>query len=355
MARHSQERNYALDVLKILATIGIVFHHFQQITGVRVVGFPDFYYGWFYWGYLVELFFILSGYFMYRYIPEIMGEKIKLSAWYFQRAKRLLPLVAVSAVVYELFLWIYQNIYHQEWFGIKLSFFGTITTSLGLQAGGAFANPSVNNPTWYISVLLICYVIFYALTSCAKRLKCSPMYMYLAMILLGCSIIKAGIQLPFLNSQVARGYYAFFFGVLLAGFIKIYGSRRSVDISALLLFIGLTYLFVEHPGLVQKDLAYILTFLMYPTIIILFETKIIQRIFYSKLWGVWGRISYDVFIWHNPFFIFMYIIIQHFDLSPDFTQIKYILLYTLFSEIIGVVSYFLLEKPLNRLIDRLVV
>ena len=29
-----KKRNYAFDVLRILATVGIVFHHYQQVTNV---------------------------------------------------------------------------------------------------------------------------------------------------------------------------------------------------------------------------------------------------------------------------------------------------------------------------------
>ena len=55
------ERNDGLDIIKVIATIIIVFHHYQQVTGVIFDGI-NFYGGKFPFGYVVELFFIISGY-----------------------------------------------------------------------------------------------------------------------------------------------------------------------------------------------------------------------------------------------------------------------------------------------------
>lgn len=63
-----EERNFSLDFLKIVATIGIIFHHWQQVTGAYFENHINFYNGRFYWGYLVELFFVLSGFFCWKYI-----------------------------------------------------------------------------------------------------------------------------------------------------------------------------------------------------------------------------------------------------------------------------------------------
>ena len=78
----------------------------------------------------------------------------------------------------------------------------------------------VNNPTWYISVLMLCYVVFYIIVYIANRIKIHPQYLFVVMIFLGMGINTYGINLPFLNGSSSRGYYAFFFGILLAGILK---------------------------------------------------------------------------------------------------------------------------------------
>lgn len=52
------KRNYSLDFIKIIATIFIIFHHYQQITGAYFHNKINFCNGKFYFGYMVELFFI---------------------------------------------------------------------------------------------------------------------------------------------------------------------------------------------------------------------------------------------------------------------------------------------------------
>ena len=73
------ERKYSLDVLRIIATILIVFHHYGQVTGLYLEGHINYWNGRFYFGYVVEFFFLLSGYFMYRedhqrtYLQEVLS------------------------------------------------------------------------------------------------------------------------------------------------------------------------------------------------------------------------------------------------------------------------------------------
>lgn len=66
------KRNSAMDCLRVLATVLIVFHHYQQFTGVRFA-YINFWDGRFYFGWLVEFFFVMSGYFTYKYIFKISG------------------------------------------------------------------------------------------------------------------------------------------------------------------------------------------------------------------------------------------------------------------------------------------
>lgn len=65
------KRRGALDFLKILATIFIVFHHYQQIVNVTYPEGVDFCSGSFFWGHMVELFFLISGFVMLPWCRRI--------------------------------------------------------------------------------------------------------------------------------------------------------------------------------------------------------------------------------------------------------------------------------------------
>ena len=224
------ERKYSLDVLRIIATILIVFHHYGQVTGLYLEGHINYWNGRFYFGYVVEFFFLLSGYFMYRYIGKITNG-LTFKKFFLPRALRLLPLVFISGVTYEVLLGVYQKICGGDWFGVSITVWGVIINALGVQDGWVFANPMVNNPTWYISVLLLCYIVFYLLTYLGKRWQIPHTYLFVFMVLLGCGAQTYGLNLPFLNGSSCRGYYAFFFGVLLAEWLeKLNAAKKSQNI-----------------------------------------------------------------------------------------------------------------------------
>lgn len=223
------ERKYSLDVLRIAATILIVFHHYQQITGAYFEGRINFWNGRFYFGYVVEFFFLLSGLFMYRYMEKIDGG-LGFKDFYLPRAVRLLPLVFISGITYEVFLAIYKSVCSGDWFGVSVTFWGVIINALGIQDGWVFPNPMVNNPTWYISVLLLCYLVFFMVTYWAKRWNVPRVYFYVFLILLGCGAQTYSINIPFLNASSSRGYYAFFFGLLFAGAMNKLERQNSLSL-----------------------------------------------------------------------------------------------------------------------------
>ena len=157
-----KQRDYSIDFIKIVATVLIVFHHYQQITGAYFDDGINFFNGTFYYGYIVELFFVISGYFMFSYISRI-EDGLSFPIFYFNRFIRLFPIMAMGAVAYEVFLVIYQHTYQSSWFDNMPTFWGTIIASLGIQSGWGLPNLCVNNPTWYISVLMLCYILFYSI------------------------------------------------------------------------------------------------------------------------------------------------------------------------------------------------
>lgn len=349
IADTASDRSFSLDFLKIVGTTIIVFHHFQQITGVYVVG-VNFWGDYFYWGYIVELFFMLSGYFMYKYAQN-MGEQ-SLFVWYVQRAKRLLPLVAISAVVYELLLLIHSWMYGNTWADLPVTIWGTVITALGIQEGWVLANPGVNNPTWYISVLLACYVVFYLVTKLAHKCRFSPIYCYVGMVLLGIGICTYGIQRPFMNSQVARGYYSFFWGLIIAHFTHTFGIKKASVGLSICTIIGLSAAFVTSSAKLQGELVWLLTFLFYPALIILFETKAVKFLFRHKIWQILSQISFDVYIWHTLLFPCMYLFLPKLKTQPDFSDVRYMFAFTAVAWIVGILSRYLIEKPIAKYVDR---
>lgn len=344
----NDNRDYSLDVIKILATIIIVFHHYQQTIGGHFK-FIDFYGGKFYFGYIVELFFLLSGYFMYRYIDKIKNG-LNFKKFFKKRYLRFFPLVALTSIVYSVLLYIYTNVLHLKWFGYKVSLWGTIISSLCISEGFGLSNPCINYPNWYISVLLICFIVFYILVQISIKNKIPINYLFIIMIIIGFGIRTYNIKLPFMTPNVARGYYSFFFGLLLYDILMKYKINRFIKIISLL-FVILIPILIHYDIPIFKDVNYLMTFLYYPALIIIFKYTRINKLFKKSFISTISEVTFDVYLWHNVLLLFMCLLIKAFKITINLASLKIMICFTIASFIVGFVSYYVFEKPIkNRIL-----
>lgn len=147
------------------------------------------------------------------------------------------------AIVYEILIYLYPKVFGTLFINQKLDFFGVFISILNIQEGWGFINPMINNPMWYISVLFLCYSIFYYITY--KYYKLNIVYTYIIVILLGVGIRSYNIKLPFLNGQTAREFYAFFTGVLLSIYLNKYEVKNFIKIFCILLFILISFFIIK--------------------------------------------------------------------------------------------------------------
>ena len=95
-----------------------------------------------------------------------------------------------------------------------------------------------------------------------------------------------------------------------------------------------------------------MTFIFYPSLIAICRTTFVKRLLNKKIFGKIAKISFDVYIWHNLLLIIMYIGIKILDLSFDFNDFWLMIVFTLFSFIVGTISYYLIEMPINHYIKK---
>lgn len=339
-------RSYSLDVIKIIATVLIVFHHYQQHYDVEL-DHINFYGGKFYFGYIVELFFILSGYFMAKYISQIQ-DGLSFKEFYLKRFLRLFPLVALSTIAYA-FLntwWLYLS--SGVWENEKISLWKMFITMIGIQDGWVFANPSINNPVWYISVLLLCYIVFYITCIYAKRKKIPVIYLHIFLILLGFGIQTYKIKLPFMINHSARGYIAFFWGVIFAQIVKKIKINWKWVLSCALIVCVFPVLIWKESILMSSEVGYSMTFFFYPALIILFLTEPVQKLFNHPWIGKYGEISFDIYIWHLCCFGLIDCLLKVFHWKINKGSYKLMFLYYIGIALVGTVSYFFFEQPCAR-------
>lgn len=347
-----KNRQYSLDFIKVIATVFIIFHHYQQYVSGSFASGINFYGGLYNFGYMVELFFILSGYFMYPYITKIR-QGISLKEFFVSRYLRLIPLVAIAAFVYQFLVLVHIKTVGTAWFMHSPNLWETIVAALGLQEGWIFRdNTYINYPVWYISVLLLCYVLFYFATFLSKKLHISGRYFYLSFIFAGIAISSYGWQLPFLNEYTARGYYAFFTGVLLATYCFERNTTKKESLVSLAIAILLIDLIAFHNGLVASGIRYVSAFLLFPAIIMVFKSTFMCKLLSAQIYRTAASIAFNSFIWHMPLLVALMIINNQVPIGMNLASRGSMWGFLIVVIIVGTVSYFFIEKNIKKLLDK---
>lgn len=353
MDERPKPRDAALDLLRICAAVLVVFHHYQQLTGARFTGFPNFFDGRLYVGYVVELFFIISGYLMLPYVQRLM-DGMRFRNFMGRRAVRLVPLTTVCSVAYFVLHVTYSRIYGMRFFGIEVSLWHVVADALCIQIGWV-GDSWVNTPTWYVSVLVLCYVVLYLACWVARRLKTRPWGLFWFLVLLGVGIMSYGIRLPFLNEHSGRGFYAFFWGLLLHKGFDWVESRpeelhRRIErrlyptATAAVAVIG--WMTWRHWWVVIWDYQYLYTFLLYPSLMLVTHWALRGR--ESKALACLAGASFDTYLWHYPLVILMYVVMGLTGWQSPIGTPQMMFAFTACSVLVGMVSYRFLELPLGR-------
>lgn len=338
----TKKRDHALDFLKIIATVAIFLHHYELgfDTHFRVsFGFGRFYYGW-----ASELFFIISGFLAYSGIEKIRNG-LSFDRYFFQKYRRIAPLAAISTFAYSV-------MYLVVWKNKEFSLFRVLLTAFCVQYGGAFSESFLNSHLWYLSVLLICHAFFFIIVRSGQRLKIDWRYGCFFMIVLGTSVYQAFWQLPFLNTLSTRGYMAFFTGVLLASVIREHKPDLKALVISLCIITATVLILVFDYDVMEYGLIYILIFIFFPALVVLFETEPLQKVLDRKILGTMAGIAFNVYIWHFEFNTFCSIVNVLLKLEVNFSSRLTELAVLLLDAAIGTFSYYLIERPIAKLIKR---
>lgn len=351
-AKESSEMNYAIECIRIMATVMIVFHHYQQFTGVRFKYF-NFYGGSFYFGLMVECFFVMSGYFTYKYASRIQGGGICLRNFILKKAVRLLPMTAFATFVMQANACIYLQVYNGAEFGPVdvekiVSLWKWIIASLGIESG--WAVQGANFVTWYVSVLMLCYVIFYAVAYSAKYIKIPQAYCYIFIVLAGIGIVEYNINLPFFNNQSARGYYAFFWGLLLAKYMKNIQACKWMKLGSCpaALYIILAQFFTVAKFMLWDREAYIVAFILCPALLIIAESEWMKYNIKGRIIEILGKSSFCVYVLHMPMLLLLYILTGILELPVNVLTLECMAGFTFAVYIIGIMAYYFIERNISR-------
>ena len=341
------KRIYSLDFLKFIMAILIVFHHYQQYTGMRMVGI-NFYEGKIYWGSLVELFFIISGFFAANGIPALKESAFK--DYIVKKIIRIYPMAMMSVCMTAVAGFVYVKVCGEWFFGIRLTLWKFVNSLLLTFAGGAVNDGlGINDPLWYLCVLMYCYVLLYFLVWFCSRIGVNDIYAFALMVILGLSAVQYGIELPFLNGYTGRGYLAFFLGILLFRIWNsishkiLLGYSVVVVLLSLIIYIGVYSLFIAN----QRE---VFAFVVYPAIMFL-ALSLDEKFDLGFLAAFnFGALAFEMYIWHI-FGICLLMIVSSATGSPDINKYYFMFVYVVILILFAAVMYNFAEKKITKLIN----
>lgn len=103
------------------------------------------------------------------------------------------------------------------------------------------------------------------------------------MVLLGIIIQRTRLELPFFNSYTARGYYSFFFSALFSIYFNNYKLKNSIKIVSLAVAIIIPFFILGDNKIIIKLTKYILTFLYYPSLIIILNFDVLKNKIFNNI------------------------------------------------------------------------
>ena len=305
-------RYYSLDLLKFVLSIFIVFHHFQQDTAI-FFRHINFYGGIFNFAYCVELFFMISGFLAMIRKKNVQDSSFK--EYLYNKIRRFFPMSALSVTVMLMLQTVYYLINGIWYNGLKPDIYKVFNSFLLTFSGGSIlCGRGINNPLWFLSVLIKCQIILWLILKLCKKYNWDPVYLSIFMISIGTAIISYEIDLPFFNEEAGRGYAGFFLGTVLYGFYQNVDQKRTSVLSCLIFAVCFCLGLIDHSTFYEYEWgAYTFVLLPYILIIALSFERLLRKNFISTL----GKVSFEVYIWHAPFIYLMEIL---FSLMPGLKE-----------------------------------
>ncbi len=343
--KFTNKRLYNLDLLKFIASLCIALHHYQQAFQVKYDNGLNFYGGKIPFGYLVELFFIISGYLVAKSkYKDTFVNNVK------KRWLRLFPYALIATLTAYIVFVVYYMIIGTHLLDRSYSDPCVIASLLMVHQGWIIEFIGVNNPTWYLCVLLWLYIVYYLINKLSdfaeKKYHKGNIFKiicYVGFMLLGMGIRFLHLDLPFLHESNGRGYTAFFIGVLLYYTSEKLEKKNRLLIGAIILLIGVVAIAMR----IQLGLS--LTLLVYPGLLLLLIN--VKQICFKPV-GTLGDISFEIYIWHVPTYYLLYFIVS---MTNNISLDNYIvmLLSLIIVVVVSITVHYVVNVPLAKQISKM--
>lgn len=348
-----------IDGLRGIAALGIaIFTHYFLLVPERNYPFYNHltYWFWNYASYFVDLFFVISGFIMvYAYRDKIKNAQISFVPFVKKRLVRFYPLM-----VFALFCVLILQLFYQQMTGFFFAYktiydnsvLSFLLNLLCLQ-GTTLAASSFNAPSWYLSIVLVMYILFYISTRAVGKYHLENVA-YAALMLLGIVIAIKGYETIFLN---CRGLVGFFAGCLTCVFAERVNELERRKKQLITGFVLLVFAAVCVIGAVfghcvfapDPQVILIYEMILWPcAVFLVVHMDIFRWIMKNPLFLFLGKISFSMYLIHYPVMLLLETMNQMFSWNLNYASRKACLLYVAMMIALSVLCYYLVERKLSE-------
>ena len=287
-----------IDGLKGLLVIPIFLYHYYTVFCEKdVTSIPFSPAALFVKGFLaVELYFAISGFLIARKYSELKNG-ITLHQYITPKLKRIMPCFFVSNLIVMV-----CAIIEKCFVGSKLmptpnlwAFFASCTP---FYTGWITNDGPIDSVGWFISVLFLCYIIYYFL--CKVKKKQTYFIICCLIILVGINGYQLDFSLPFLYKQACRGYMAFFVGVLMFHLLTSEFNKKGIAVAGIA-FLAILLPFEVRFNNVVGNATFFTIFIIIPILMLAVTSiKWVQKILSARPVLHLGRMSMSIYLIHHP-------------------------------------------------------
>ncbi|MBE5950591.1 MAG: acyltransferase [Lachnospiraceae bacterium] len=299
---------------------------------------------------LMELLLMISGFQLFYQYEKIAENRIGFGNYIKKRMVRLFPMTILSTVVMVAGLWYYHSLTGELWYKTEIKAGYIIENLLNIQVWGKSFH-TLNGPLWYVSVYFFCCILYFVLVKLGEKLKVKYFIMAVPVVL--AILLKGkGLNIVLLNADMCRGYIGFFAGVLVAGIVKHAEKKKLCYFSLALLagyvvFYSVCKEFIYAGPVLNKVLPAVLFFYA-PLLILLSQNRVVDGIVGNKVLAGLGKISYSLYVWNFPFYVWLAAIENRFQLHIPYGEAYMYWLMAIAQILLAACSYLWIEKPIYK-------
>jgi len=254
--------------------------------------------------------------------------------------------MAFCSIAICLFLKSVQGIYLQDNQLIELWSLKSLVANFFLLFAGYpyFEMLGINNPLWYLCILIQCYVLYYIINWIADKFDLKTWILYSSMLLCCVGLWRVG----WINVYSFRGITSFLIGTLLcnAGAIT---AQTDPKKRRLLGYLCLAFAAASLSlGLLGVNQRLVLVSLTWPAVVFgCFHIDVKEVPIISKA----GKVSFEVYVWHYPLMVLTQLVCDILAIQIQHSYFS-MLLFLIFVWIVGWMTERFVEKPINRMVRR---